>query len=240
MNPTRLPEVVFVDIDGTLTHSAGSRPPRPGPSHPLAGMLVVRGVPVEEAAARVKQAEAAAAHDMVGRCWPFGAEQSLGIETAELAQYIVTDFRQRYAMHPDAWRFMTGLRELPGLRVYPATTNPGLYILGKLASGDLADAEGTPVFDAVFGGEEVSVGGKCGASFYHDLLTRTEVHPDRCVMIGDEPTPDLDYALEAGLRRIFIVCREQSVPLRHGAHGGFFVNSLDVALSMIQSGGDTV
>jgi len=229
---------VLVDIDGTLTGAAPNGTRSAGPSHPMAAMLAARGMAPDAATAAVWDAEAAVAQDMVGRRWPFGAELALGIGTDELARHIVADFRQRYAMHPDARRFMLGLRERPGLRVYPATTNPALFILGKLAAGELADADGTPVFDAIFGGEEVSVGGKCGAGFYRDLLAWIDVEPAHCAMIGDEPQPDLEYAAEAGIRTIFIVDRKQTQPLRHGAHGGFFVNSLDVALAMLQPGGE--
>ena len=222
---------IFVDIDGTLTHGrAGGR----RALHPLVELLMQRGVAIDAAREAVRAAEAAAAV-APGMSWPFGADRALGIETAELTAHILATFPACYAMHPDANRFMTGLRRWGGPRVYPATTNPGLFILGKLASGGLADATGTPVFDACFGGEEVCSGGKAGPGFYEALLARTGSEASACIMVGDEPEPDLTYARAADIRTVFIVCRDQPEPLRHGPDGGLFVNSLDVALAMIGS-----
>lgn len=228
---------VFVDIDGTLTHSNGDSPAAPRgrvPSNPLAGILMERGVAFDDAQERVLAAEAEAG-TMPGGVWPFGADRSLGVPDGALAAYTVKSFRQRYAMHPDAKRFMLGLKALPGIRVYPATTNPSLFILGKLASGGLADETGTPVFDECFGGEEVSAGGKCGPGFYHALCARTGADPSTCFMIGDEPLFDLDYAREAGIERVFIVDREQEARRRDGDNGGIFVSTLDEALSSIKA-----
>jgi FMN phosphatase YigB (HAD superfamily) len=128
-----------------------------------------------------------------------------------------------------------GLRTVPGLRVYPATTNPRLVILGKLAAGGLTDASGTMVFDDCFGGDEVSPGGKCGPGFYHALCARTGTEPSRCYMVGDNPRADLDYAREAGIERVFIVQRDQSAPERGGSDGAMFIESLDEALSSIKA-----
>ena len=228
--------VALVDIDGTLTHSNGDNPAaRRGrvPSNPLAGILMDRGLAFDEAQERVRAAEAESGV-VPGGVWPFGADRSLGIPDGMLASYIVKHFRERYAMHPDAKRFMLGLKALPGIRVYPATTNPCLFILGKLASGGLADEMGTPVFDDCFGGEEVCTGGKCGPGFYHALCERTGTEPAHCFMIGDEPLYDLDYAREAGIERVFIVDRGQTERRRDGANGGIFVSTLDEALSSIK------
>jgi phosphoglycolate phosphatase-like HAD superfamily hydrolase len=224
--------VVLVDIDGTLAEPNPDAPDPSGPSHPLVAILVQRGLPPGEARARVAQAEAAVS-PKPGEAWPFGAERALGVTEEEVLNHLVDDFRRRYRAHLDAVRFMRGLRDLPGVRVYPATTNQGLYILGKLASGGLADATGTPVFDEVFGGEEVSTGGKCGPDFYRALFTRTATAPADCCMVGDEIRPDLEYAQAAGIKRVFIVDREQAAPLLAKEDGGIHVNTLDSALAML-------
>jgi FMN phosphatase YigB (HAD superfamily) len=226
--------VVFVDIDGTLSHANHAAPRRRMPSNPLAGILMERGLAFDEAQERVCAAEAEAGV-RPGSVWPFGADRLLGVPDGMLAAYTVNCFRRRYAMHPDAKRFMLGLRAFPGIRVYPATTNPRLFILGKLASGGLADERGTAVFDDCFGGEEVSPGGKCGPGFYHALCVRTGAEPSNCFMVGDEPLPDLDYARGAGIERVFIVNRDQAEPRRDGANGGVFVSTLDEALSSIEA-----
>lgn len=230
--------VVFVDIDGTLSHANPTRPERREPSNPLAGLLMKRGMGFDEAQESARRAEAEC-KPTPGGIWPFGADRELGIADGELAAHTTEVFQQRYALHPDAVRFMRGLRAIPGLRIYPATTNPRLFILGKLASGGLADAAGTTAFDDCYGGEEISPGGKCGPGFYHALCARTNTHPADCFMVGDEVVPDLDYARQAGLERVFIVCRTQAEPFRRTAGGGMFVNTLDVALSMIKSGRPT-
>ncbi len=227
------PEVVFVDIDGTLTHAHPAAPRPAPPANPLVGLLGSRGLPLAEAERQAREAERAAA-PKPGGVWPFGAAELLGLDAAALTAYVLTHFPARYEMSPDAVRFMNALRLLPGIRVYPATTNPSLFILGKLAAGGLADAAGTPVFDGCFGGEEVSPGGKCGPSFYQALCDRVGVTPDRCVMVGDEPTPDCDYARAAGIGRVFLVNRGASEPLWADASGAVVVNSLDRVWPMIR------
>ncbi len=227
-------KVVFVDIDGTLSYSCPDGSKVKTPSNPLVGILVERGLPLDEAEERGRQAEEEFA-PTPGGVWPFGADRSLGIPDGMLAAYTVKGFRARYAIYPDAKRFMLGLKALSGIRVYPATTNPRLFILGKLASGGLANETGSPVFDDSFGGEEVSTGGKCGPGFYHALCARTGTEPAHCVMIGDDPLFDLDYARAAGIERVFIVNRDQTECRRDGANGGIFVSALDEALSFIKA-----
>jgi hypothetical protein len=122
--------VVFVDIDGTLTHSNGDAPPAPRgrvPSNPLAGILMERGLAFDEAQERARRAELESA-PTPGGVWPFGADRRAGIPEGHLSAYITDVFARRYALHPDAVRFLRGLRALPAVRVYPATTNGAIFV----------------------------------------------------------------------------------------------------------------
>lgn len=217
-------KTVFIDVDTTI-----SDPKVAGQNtiYPIAHALMKKfSISAEEAQARVEEAEANVT-DMVGRYWPFGILEQLGLSGDDLWNELVASAESRLFMHPDARLFLKALKNFPGIRTFPASTNPRLVILSKLAIGGLADENGSPYLDGCFGGEEVSVGGKCGAQFYEALLKRTHSNSDNTLMVGDDPETDLAYATEAGIRQVVLVRRGQSQDWTYGSDGALYVKSLE-------------
>ncbi len=226
-------DTVLVDIDGTITAANPAAAATPGTHDPFL-RLIMHKTGLAEGEARARAAEAAVG-EMVGSRWPFGVEAQFGITGEELWHAVSTEFRRRLILHADAAAFLTGLRSrFPRLKIHAATTNPSLFILGKLAVGGLAGRDGSPYLDGCCGGEEVSRGGKCGGDFYRALMARAGTTPSRCLMVGDEPPADLGFARAAGIEHVVLVRRDQPDPWQHGDDGGIYVRGLDVALDFIQ------
>lgn len=221
------PATILVDIDDTLV---GTKPtPQPDGGHrlhPLATLVASRHriTPVTATEWIVKLE--CATGDMTHSHWPFGILPQLNLADEEVWESLARDAQERYFVYPDAVEFLQRLRRLPAVRVFPATTNPRLIILAKLATAGLADRHGSPHFDDCFGGEEVSPGGKCGPQFFIALLNRTRSDPATTLVIGDNPRDDLAYARAAGLHRVVLVRREQTEAVREAPDGGLSVRSL--------------
>jgi FMN phosphatase YigB (HAD superfamily) len=224
--PCLLADTVFIDVDDTMTVGCGAVPPEPPPLEALVGDLL--DLPEQDAAKWVESAEARVT-ERVGRSWPFGVLEQAGATESQLWAALCRYFRARVRVPPDVMPLLRFLRERQ-IRVFTATTNPRLYALGKLSTGELANQEGSPYLTDCFGGEEVSVGGKCGPQFFRALLERTGANPHATVMIGDDRTADLSYARQAGIRQVVLVNRSQNRDWRIGPEAEVCVRDLAVLL----------
>ena len=215
-------DTVFIDVDETMTTA---RRGAAGGLHPLQAVVMrARRVSQDDARHWIESAEADVT-ERVGRTWPFGLLDKAGATERQLWRELCRHFRRQVRVLPDVaplLRFLRGRK----IRVFPATTNPRLYILGKLATGGLARQAGSPYLTDCFGGEEVSPGGKCGPRFFKALLQRTDADPQTTVMIGDDRTADLSYARQAGIQQVVLVDRTQTCGWAVGPDSELLVRGL--------------
>lgn len=227
-------KTVFIDVDDTITGSKSITINENDPDlYPIVALLMRKyNLPLDEAKAVVEKAERGVGK-MVGRYWPFGILNQLGLTESELWETLVNSARGRLFIYPDAVFLLKALKKFSDICVYTATTNPRLVILSKLALANLADRSGSPYLDGCFGGEEVSIGGKCGPQFYLALLERTGSNPKETLMLGDDPKTDLIFAKEAGVKQVILPRREQSKDWIYEDDGGTYVKSLQLVVELL-------
>ncbi len=133
--------------------------------------------------------------------------------------------------YDDAVETLAELRRR-GYRIFPATTNGRIACLVKLSAVGLADHTGSPYFDDLFGGDDVSPGGKdlnC-PQFFTALLERVDRTADQVIMVGDDPKTDLANARGAGIEQVVLPRRDQDQDYVIEPDGGIYVKSLTVML----------
>ena len=221
---------VFVDIDATLTDT---KPEMIGDNQANPFTLLIaeaNEISIEAASERITRAVDTVG-DLVGRYFPFGILNKLGITEDQLWQGLAENARNKLFMYPDAMVFLMGLKErFSEVKVFTATTNPQLIIYAKLAIADMADRNGSPYLDGAFGGEEVYPGGKACPEFYTALLERTGADPETTLMVGDSPKFDLDLAKMAGIQQVVLPRRNQKEEWVEESDGGLYVKRLDLIL----------
>jgi len=225
---------VFIDIDTTITDPF----PEAQKDNELHSYLLARlvakanDISIDLADKQIKEAEFSVGN-MVGKEWPFGILENFNATDSELWALLVDDAKRRLFMHPDAKKFLIGLKNYPGIKVYTATTNPKISIYAKLSVGDLADQSGSSYLHDAFGGEEVSPGGKSTPEFYKALLQRTGASPETTLMVGDNPEMDLKLANAAGIKQVVLVRREQAENWTYCSDGALYVNGLEEVLNFL-------
>ena len=225
---------IFVDIDTTLVD------PIPGDFHDernldqiLAEAIAMKtGAPTDRGMCQIEEGYLSVG-DMVGRKWPFGVMEGLGLSLQELWDILVEYTSYRIFFHEDAKVFLKGMRKIKGVKVYTATTNPHYIILAKLAVGGLADLSGSPYFDLCAGGEEIYPGGKACPEFFKALLAISRSDPENTLMVGDSPVYDLTLANAAGIRNVVLARRGQNQEVIDDSDGAIYVKSLETVLSML-------
>jgi FMN phosphatase YigB (HAD superfamily) len=221
---------IFVDIDATLID------PKPGirdnaQVDPFT-LLVAKTNEIScEAASDKITRTVDKVGGLVGRYYPFGILDKLGITAHQLWLALAEDAQNRFFMYDDAKALLVDLKEhYPQIKVFTATTNPQLIIYAKLKIAGLADRYSSPYLHGAFGGEEVYPGGKACPEFYTALLKRTGADPETTLMIGDHPKFDLALAQAAGIKQVVLPRREQSEDWVLEPDGGLYVKRLDLIL----------
>ena len=228
-------DCVFVDIDATLVDPIpGMTPDGRNLDQIVAEVLSAkRGVSADKALREIQKGYAEV-KNMIGKRWPFGVMEKLGLNNEELWRILFEYMNSRLFCHDDVRGFLEGLRKIKGLKVYAATTNPHYMILAKLAVGGLADMNGSPYFDFCEGGEEVYPGGKASPEFFKALVAVAGTAPEKVLMVGDSPIHDLNLAKAAGIRNVILPDRMQKEEMIYGSDGGIYVKSLETVLSMVK------
>lgn len=223
---------VFVDIDATLTDTKTEMVEN-DQTNPFTLLVAkVNEISFEDASERITRAVDAVGN-LVGRYFPFGILNKLGVTEDQLWQVLVENARSKLFMYPDARVFLTNLKKrFPEVDVFTATTNPQLIIYAKLAIAGLADRNGSPYLTGAFGGEEVYPGGKLYPEFYTALLKRTGANPETTLMIGDSPEFDLALAKAAGIHQVVLPRRDQKEDWIEEADGGLYAKRLDLILEI--------
>jgi FMN phosphatase YigB (HAD superfamily) len=137
--------------------------------------------------------------------------------------------RSGIAVPDDAVAFLKQAR-LAGFTVCTATTNSRMTALGKLASGGMADFDGSPYISEFFGGD-ILEGGKSSPDFYRTILAKLGVPADRVVMIGDSIQADGRWAKEVGISQIAIIDRTATDATYLSPEGFVIVNNLPTILT---------
>jgi FMN phosphatase YigB (HAD superfamily) len=136
-------------------------------------------------------------------------------------------------IYKDAIKLLEYLKTKDYIKVYPATTNPKLIILAKLAIEGFGDQNKSDFFEALFGGEEVIAGGKSSSVFYKALLEKSNTSATTTMMIGDHEKYDLQFAREAGINKVILPRRNQAEDIIHANNGGIYVNSLEHVIQLL-------
>ena len=159
--------------------------------------------------------------------------EPLGVSFDVYWTTLVSRLRKQVAVHSDAADAIRELRR-NGFRLYTATTNARLACLAKLAVGGLADRIGSPFFDDLFGGSEVTPDGKSGPSFFRAILERIDAEAREVVVVGDSPRADLGYARAAGIEQVILPRRDQDADWIREPDGGVYVKSLRIVAEMVR------
>ncbi len=137
--------------------------------------------------------------------------------------------RSGIAVPDDAKEFLRQAKQA-GFTVCAATSNSRMTSLGKLASGGMADFDGSPYISEFFGGDTID-GGKSSPDFYRTILSKLGLPADRVVMIGDNLRADGRWANEAGISQVAIIDRNATDPIRLSSEGFVIVNNLPTILT---------
>ena len=223
---------VLVDIDGTLTDPKPGMPELPHVDIFLKLVAEANDVSLEKAERLVSETVASVG-DLTKFFFPYGISERLGVFEDALWTAFAADAKKRLIMHSDAKNFLENLKKRhPDVKVFTATTNPRMIIFAKLALEGLADRYGSPYLDGAFGGEEVYPGGKVCAEFFRAILRRVGADPETTLMVGDHPKYDLEFAKFAGISRIVLARREQTMESVVEEDGGIYIKRLDHILDL--------
>ncbi len=226
---------VFVDIDATLTDP---KPGRAAPADPGIVLIMQRTGKSFAEVCDWLETEYERNAPFQNRTWPFGIFDKFGISEEQLWIALCETYQEHLFMYPDAKNFLIRLKqEFPGIRVYPATTNPGQIILAKLSLGGLAERNHCPYLTDWFGGEVIIAGGKSGSEFYSALLERTGAAAETTLMVGDNPQADLAFARAARISQVVLPRRNQGNNWIIEPDGGIYVKSLESVLDFIKETG---
>ncbi|MDD5598662.1 MAG: HAD hydrolase-like protein [Victivallaceae bacterium] len=230
-------KTIFTDIDMTLTapRTAGMELV---PDECLAALISAqKKMSLEKAGKTVQEFQRSNYRNMAGNYWPFGLLDQLGIAQSLLWDEVARCAGQLHYVFPDAKKFLIRLkRDYPQIRIYPATTNPGMVIYAKLSAGgkDLANETGSRYLDGAFGGEEVVPGGKSSSHFFTALLERTNADPETTLMIGDDPEKDYRLPEAAGIKQTVLVRRGRQDDIVYRAGGPIYLKSLEPVFDIME------
>ena len=226
-NPGLKVKTLLVDIDTTLVAPKSEASGDISPELCLASLVAEKhNISIEKAKLKIQTLEKSI-KNMVGNIWPFGILESLSIAEKELWHVLAQEAEKKLFMYSDAKDFLIGLKRYSDIKVYTATTNPGIIIFAKLSIGGLADKYGSMYLDGAFGGEEVHPGGKSTPEFYKALLKKTGAASDSTLMVGDHVKMDLELARAAGIKQVVLVNRAMRDDWTYEPEGPLYVKSLN-------------
>ena len=229
-------KTLFLDIDTTLVSPKNGTDGKDiSPGRCLASLVAGKNnISQEDAKEKIRKLEESI-ENMLGNIWPFGILEELNVAEDELWHVLAQEAEKKLFMYSDAKDFLVGLKRYSDIKVYTATTNPGMIIFAKLSIGGLADKYGSVYLDGAFGGEEVHPGGKSTPEFYKALLKKTGADPDSTLMVGDHVKMDLELARAAGIKQVVLVDRTMRNGWTYESEGPLYVNSLDKVFDFFTS-----
>lgn len=220
-------QVIFMDIDDTITISTGMSTGRS-----ILGDLVDVVAKANQLDPKAARAKIDAVMDVENEALD-GHYAALGIAPHQFWVAMMKWMPKQITGCPDAVKAIPQLHAR-GFRLFTATTNSGLICRAKLAAAGIADEQGCPYFERLLGGSEVHPKGKSTPEFYRNLLKIAGVRPEEVVHVGDNPKADLELPRQAGITQVVLPRRDQKEEWVWEADGGIYVKSLDILLEMVR------
>lgn len=201
-------DVLFVDIDGTLTDWTAP-PPREGEGA-LCGsslMWLMWEMAVEQGADPA-EAEAVIRRIFTTMRWWHYTDFLRALNLDPAAFWAFAHRRESEYIGPVEAGLPVRFRDIQraGFHMIVTSNNPSSGILHKLRIAGLGQIWGSPFFLQYLSPPDLHCM-KCEGEFWHRALAHTGLPPDRAIVIGDLWRDDVEAPREAGIRRSILLDR---------------------------------
>ncbi|MDD2708796.1 MAG: HAD family hydrolase [Verrucomicrobiae bacterium] len=226
---------LLIDIDGTITQTDSTLEQEPG-----IGSDYFRGILRNLLAKKGKAASREALDQIREKEKPFNGcmfktAPEMGID-ADAYWQAVTQWQEKHLTpYPDAVEMVRTLHA-KGFQLYVVSNNSCQGILAKLHRAGLAQKENTPYFKRIFGMDVFGRGFDKGNPVVPASILKMEnLPPEDTATVGDDLEQDGRIPAGAGIKKAFIIRRNQTTPFIPGENGITFINDLRLICNLCRS-----